>query len=55
VSVTIAPAAQCVFVNGMVITRLRVPDLIGAQVMGLVCRGLPSTASCCRGFPNPWW
>jgi ribose transport system permease protein len=39
VSAAIALGALCGFINGMVITRLKVPDLIGTLAMDLVYRG----------------
>jgi len=40
VSAAVALGALCGFVNGIIITRLKVPDLIGTLAMDLVYRGL---------------
>ncbi len=40
VSAAITLGALCGFINGMVITRLKVPDLIGTLAMDLVYRGI---------------
>lgn len=40
VAAAISLGALCGFVNGMVITRLKVPDLIGTLAMDLVYRGI---------------
>ena len=40
VSIAISLGALCGLINGLIITRLRVPDLIGTVAMDLVYRGL---------------
>ncbi|HMO70885.1 MAG TPA: ABC transporter permease [Paracoccaceae bacterium] len=40
VSAAVTLGALCGFINGMVITRLKVPDLIGTLAMDLVYRGI---------------